>query len=381
MKAFEFQTVRDIHCASGSAAQLGKHLAQRFSARRVLLITDAGIVRLGLLENTLHSLHSHGFHTHVFSDVIADPPEAVVEAALAQGRAHKSDIVLGFGGGSAMDSAKVIAVLLGTSQPLKTLYGVNQVQGARSIPLVLVPTTAGTGSEVTPIAILTTGESQKMGIVAPQLYADFALLDADLTHNLPAIVTAHTGIDAMVHAIEAYTAQHKKNPLSDMLAREALRLLGQNLLTAIHTPDNQSARTNMMLGAMLAGQAFANAPVGGVHALAYPLGSIYHLSHGLTNALMLLPVLRFNLPQAQALYAELAPLLAPNATGHAEDSLHALEYLCSQAIGRMRLSDYGITWEALPELAQMAMSQTRLLQNNPRPIGVEDALALYQQAW
>ena len=173
-------------------------------------------------------------------------------------------------------------------------------------PLIQVPTTAGTGSEVTPISIVTTGATTKMGVVSPLLLPDLALLDAELTLGLPPAVTAATGIDAMVHAIEAYTSKIKKNPLSDLLAREALRLLAANLDQAVHNGHNREARQAMLLGACLAGQAFANAPVAAVHALAYPLGSHFHLPHGLCNALMLPPVLAFNMATSSICLAGMA---------------------------------------------------------------------------
>ena len=193
------------------------------------------------------------------------------------------------------------------------MYGIGKVQGAR-LPLVQVPTTAGTGSEVTNISIVTTGATSKMGVVAPQLYADLAILDASLTLGLPPAVTAATGIDAMVHAIEAYTTAHLKNPLSDMLARQALSLLSSNLVRVCRNGQDLAARQAMLLGAMLAGQAFSNAPVAAVHALAYPIGGMFHVPHGLSNALVLPHVLRFNLGHATPLYAELAAIVAPQAT-------------------------------------------------------------------
>ena len=194
-----------------------------------------------------------------------------------------------------------------SDQALADIYGIGNVTGKR-LPLVQVPTTAGTGSEVTNIAIVTTGATTKMGVVAPQLYADLAILDAALTLGLPPIVTAATGIDAMVHAIEAYTSKHKKNPLSDALAREALSLLSSNLIRACEQGDNLEVRQAMLLGACLAGQAFSTAPAAAVHALAYPIGGIFHVPHGLSNSLVLPHVLRFNLPNAAKLYAELAAI-------------------------------------------------------------------------
>ena len=194
--------------------------------RRALLVTDAGFLRTGLADAPLHSLQAAGIEVHVFSDVQADPPEAIVLAGVAQAQMFHVELIIGLGGGSSLDVAKLIAVLAPGHQELAQLYGIGNVHGQR-LPLVQLPTTAGTGSEVTHIAIVTTGATSKMGVVAPQLYADLAILDASLTLGLPPAVTAATGIDAMVHAIEAYTSRLLKNPLSDMLATQALSLLSR----------------------------------------------------------------------------------------------------------------------------------------------------------
>lgn len=271
MQPFSFATTAQILCESGSATRLAELCRER-EARRVLVVTDPGITRLGMLDPILPGFAAAGLAVEVFDQVQADPPEAVVLQAVDQAKALRAELVIGFGGGSSMDVAKLVALLAhpACGQELQDLYGVGNARGRR-LPLIQVPTTAGTGSEVTPIAIVTTGETTKLGVVSPLLLPDLALLDADLTLGLPAAVTAATGIDAMVHAIEAYTSRHKKNPLSDLLAREALRLLCAHLDEAVHNGRNREARQAMLLGACLAGQAFANAPVAAVHALAYPL--------------------------------------------------------------------------------------------------------------
>lgn len=251
-------------------------------------MTDEGVLRTGLLALPKLSLEQESMTPPVFSDVLADPTEAVVLNAVDTARHHEADLVLGFGGGSFMDVAKLVAVLAGSRQAIREMYGIGKVSGQRR-PLVQVPNTAGTGPEVTDIAIVTAGATTKSGIVAPQLYADLAILDAALTLGLPPTVTAATGIDAMVHAIDTYTSRQKKNPLSDALAREALSLLSRNLLRACEQGGDIEARQAMLLGACLAGQAFSNAPVAAVHALAYPIGSIFHVPHGLSNSLVLPP--------------------------------------------------------------------------------------------
>ena len=381
---FSFSTVPDMHLEWGGAARLGTLMAERFSARNLLLVTDRGLIDAGLIAPIETALTEAGFTVTLFDEVVADPPEAIVRGCTEVARARGVDIVVGLGGGSSLDIAKLVAVMIGSDQDLSQMYGIGNVTGSR-VPLALVPTTAGTGSEVTNISIITTGETTKMGVVSRQLYADFVLLDAELTVGLPQIHTAATGIDAMVHAIEAYTSKHKKNPLSDALAREALRLLGGSLLDACKDGKNREARENMLLGAMLAGQAFANSPVAAVHALAYPLGGHYHLPHGLTNALMLGPVLRMNAKVAAPLYAELADALSVPGEGSAEERseafvAHMLELMDESGAPR-RLRDVKVTDNSLAMLAADAMKQQRLLVNNPVEVTEDIALELYREAY
>lgn len=384
MGMFVFNTAPSVICGAGSLSQTGQLLADR-GAARVLVVTDPGIKELGLLSGLEQSLKQAGIAFWVFSKVCPDPSDAIVQQALSMAREHNIEAVIGIGGGSSMDVAKLVALLTESEQSLEQVYGVGLAKGTR-LPLIQVPTTSGTGSEVTPVAIITTGSSTKKGVVSPLLLPDIALLDVELTLGLPAAVTAATGIDAMIHAIEAYTSQHKKNPLSDSLARQALALLSSNIMTAVHQGDQIEAREKMLLGSMLAGQAFANAPVAAVHALAYPLGGHFHIPHGLSNSLVLPQVMRFNASVAAEQYAELAQIIDPGiATGSAEAMtealISALERLI-QALGLPnRLRDMNITRDQLPLLATDAMEQQRLLANNPREVTYEAALAIYQRAY
>lgn len=301
MSHFQFQTVPNIISGLGSIQELQNVLSSK-AYRKLLLVTDAGMVKNQLHLPILQILDNLNIEYVIYADVQADPPEQVVLDAANYAKQQNVDAIIGFGGGSSLDVAKVIALLAhpDQTQSLQEMYGVNQVTTAR-LPLILIPTTAGTGSEVTPISIVTTGETTKMGIVSPILYADIAILDATFTQNLPAHITAATGIDAMVHAIEAYTSKHKKNIYTDILAKYALKLLNHNLPKVLKDGNDLEARQNMLFGSMLAGQAFANSPVAAVHALAYPLGGHFHLSHGHTNALVLVEVLKFNAPNAKIL--------------------------------------------------------------------------------
>ncbi|MEC4720657.1 iron-containing alcohol dehydrogenase [Noviherbaspirillum sp. CPCC 100848] len=381
---FTFSTVPNIVSEPGIAKRLGDLVTQHFpQARRALLVTDNGFLKTGLVDAPIASLKGAGLCVAIYSDVVADPPEAVVLHAVSEARQNDTDLVIGLGGGSSMDVAKLIAVLAGSDQELKTMYGIGNVKGSR-LPLIQIPTTAGTGSEVTPISIVTTGATTKMGVVSPKLYADLAILDAELTLGLPSKVTAATGIDAMVHAIEAYTTKHKKNPLSDMLAQKALELLSRNILAACEDGKNLAARQAMLLGAMLAGQSFANAPCAAVHALAYPIGGIFHVPHGLSNSLVLPHVLRFNAPSAAGLYAELADIVAPGASGSTEAKTEALIRQMDEIARRTgietQLRQVGVAESDLDRMADDAMLQTRLLTNNPREVTRADARAIYAAA-
>ena len=385
MNSFVFSTVADVVVGAGASEQIGDMVAT-MGISRVLIVTDAGIIQFGLLDKAILSLNAHNIEYSVYADVVADPPESVVMDAVAKAQVFECDAVIGFGGGSSMDVAKLLAVLINGEQSLSEIYGVDQVTGGR-LPLIQVPTTAGTGSEATMVSIITTGETTKAGVVSRTLLADKIILDASLTIGLPPHVTAATGIDAMVHAIEAYTSKRLKNPLSDMLAREALRLLADNIVTAVKEGGDLEARGAMLLGAMLAGQAFANAPVAAVHALAYPLGGNYHIPHGLSNSLVLPYVLRFNAPAAAELYAEIAPLIMPGKV-LPDDPVAVTElladYFLSLAVDlglQTTLREMDIPEDDLPKLAKESMLQQRLLINNPREVGMDDSLAIYRQAY
>ena len=385
MSDYLFSAVPDVLVGPEASKQLGD-LAVSMGITRALIVTDRGIIQFGLLDSATNSLNASKVEYELYADVVADPPESVVMDAVTEGQAFNCDGVIGFGGGSSMDVAKLLAVLIKGEQSLSDIYGVDQITGGR-LPLIQVPTTAGTGSEATMVSIITTGETTKAGVVSRTLLADKIVLDASLTLGLPPHVTAATGIDAMVHAIEAYTSRRLKNSLSDMLAREALRLLAGNIVVAVKQGDNLDARGSMLLGAMLAGQAFANAPVAAVHALAYPLGGNYHIPHGLSNSLVLPHIIRFNGPSAGDLYKEIAPLIMPGKS-LPDDALVVTEMLAEHFLSlaedlglQTSLSQMNVPEGDLPKLAEEAMLQQRLLINNPREVSVDDSLEIYRQAY
>ena len=388
-QSFSFTTCKKLICEINACENLAQECQ---GLERVLFITDAGVAGLNLHQSALCSLEKAGIQTFVFDEVEADPSESVVLNAVAMAKKIDAQCIIGFGGGSSMDVAKLVSFLAQpeNTQSLNDLYGIESAKGSR-LPLIQIPTTAGTGSEVTAVAIVTIDSEEqhasKMGAVSTLFLPDVAILDAQLTLNLPAHITAATGIDAMVHAIEAFTSKIKKNPLSDMLAKQALHLLAGNIYQAVHEGDDLSARQNMLLGAMLAGQAFANAPVAAVHALAYPLGGHFHIPHGLSNSLVLPEVMKFNLPAAASLYAELAPIIFPHLSfpnspmEAAQQLIQALEILIQELGLPNQLRQMNISESHLEKLAEDAMLQQRLLANNPREVSYDDALAIYQAVY
>lgn len=386
MTPFVFNTTPSVVFEPGAARRFGAIAGPRLG-RSVLFVTDPGLRRLGLCDAAIASLEGEGVAVAVFDAVEADPSLATLMKAVEAGRAAGATGVAGFGGGSSLDVAKLAALLIGSGEDVDGAWGVGQAKGPR-LPLALVPTTAGTGSEVTPVSIITVGEEEKRGVSSAIILPDVAILDAELTLGLPPAITAATGVDAMVHAIEAYASKSaNNNPLSRMLARQALQLLGANIEEAVSNGTNLEARSAMLLGSMLAGQAFANSPVAAVHALAYPVGGTFHVPHGLSNALVLPHVLRFNAPDAAHLYAEIAADAFPHLAaeegvqGRCAAFIEALAGLSARVGLQPRLRDVGIPEAALGKMAADAMKQQRLLVNNPRVVGEADALAIYRAAW
>lgn len=385
MKPFVFSTTKSIVSEIGAVARIAE-ICSQLDISKPLIITDQGIVDVGLMQPLDTAFKKAGKEYFCFDQVVADPPESIVLSAVAYAKKLEVDGIIGFGGGSSLDTAKLVALLANSDEQLADIYGVDTVRGQR-LPLILIPTTAGTGSEVTPSAIVTTGDTTKAGVVSSVLLPDVALLDASLTLGLPSHVTAATGIDAMVHAIEAYTSAIKKNPYSDLLAKQALTLLSSNIVEATFNGSNVEARQAMLLGACLAGQAFANAPVAAVHALAYPLGGHFHIPHGLSNALVLIQVMNFNLSHCADLYAELAPSFSDSISLNGNDeavSQALISYLASlikQLKLPVNLAEMGIDKTDINVLAQDAMLQTRLLVNNPKSVTIEDVLNIYHKAY
>ncbi|PKI01244.1 alcohol dehydrogenase [Glaciecola sp. 33A] len=384
MKSFIFSTTKSIISEIGVISKIAE-LCHSLNILRPLIVTDQGIIDNGIMAPVINAFNNAQMQYWCFDKVVADPPESVVLEAVEYAKQSKIDGVIGFGGGSSLDTAKLVALLANSDESIADIYGVDNIKTKR-LPLILIPTTAGTGSEVTPISIVTTGATTKTGVVSAELLPDIALLDASLTVSLPPHTTAATGMDAMVHAIEAFTSAIKKNPLSDMLAKSALDLLSQNILEATFNGENLEARQAMLLGSCLAGQAFANAPVGAVHAMAYPLGGQFHVAHGLSNALVLPHVMTFNKSHCADLYAELAAHIMPgkevdnSSLQTAEQLIQFLHELIAKLQLPQSLAEIGIQKKHINSLANDALQQTRLLINNPKTVSLEDAKQIYLNA-
>ena len=383
MKTEIFSTTPRIVMGSGCVARLPEEV-RRLGGASVLLVTDPGVVKAGIAARLTALLADAGLGVEVFDKVEADPRYEIVEDALAALTASGANLVIGLGGGSSLDMAKITAVMASNEGPVGKYFGIDLVPN-RGLPTILVPTTAGTGSEVTPIVILSDhGEKLKKGVVSPFLFPACALLDAELTLGLPPAVTAATGMDALIHAVEAYTSINA-TPTTDMLAKEAIKLIFHNIRTAYANGVNLAARENMLRGAMLAGMAFANAGVTAVHAFAYPIGAEFHIPHGIANTIMLVPVMRFNQTGNLKRFAKLAkffgvPTDGPPDRQAAAAAGTALTELAEDLRVPQHLAAYGVKEEHVPALSDAVLLVTRLLANNPRKLTRDDAEAIYRQA-
>ncbi len=377
-----FQTTPRIVMGSGSVAGIPAE-ARRCGAGKVMLVTDKGLVEAGIVEPVEKALAAEGMTVERFDSVDPDPRYEIAAEAAKVTKDFGADVVLALGGGSPIDIAKVAAALVVNDDPVQSYFGIDMLPKP-GLPTIVVPTTAGTGSEVTPIAILSDeSEKLKKGIVSPYLFPKSAVLDPDLTVGLPPHVTAATGMDALIHAIEAYTSKNAYT-MSDMCAEQAILLISDNLRTAFANGKNIEARAKMMEGSLLAGMAFANAGVTAVHAFAYPIGAEFHVPHGIANSIMLASVMEFNMLGNLAKFARMAELLGENTEGlsQRDAALVAVEAMACMAADvkiPQSLGEFGIRDEHIPGLAQGVMKVTRLLDNNPRELTVADAEEIYRR--
>ena len=365
----------------GCAPQCAEFLAQR-GVKRVLLVSSSPV--LSALGEVTAALKKSGVKIVSAPPVDCEPTRALFEKVLQTAQTEKVDGVLGIGGGSAMDVAKLAAALVNGKQTPVEIFGINLLRG-RELPLVCLPTTAGTGSEVSPNAILLDEtEELKKGAVSPHLVPDAAFVDPRLTISVPPAVTAATGLDALTHCIEAY-ANKFAHPIVDIYALQGIRLISANLVRAVRNGDDLEARTALALGSLCGGLCLGPVNTAAVHALSYPLGGRFHVAHGVSNAVLLPHVLRFNCSAAPERYAEISGALGIAGNGSPQSTAeHGVEFLgeLSRQCGvPQKLSDFGIPRAAIPALARAAMQVTRLLKNNLRALTEADAVRIYEAAY
>jgi len=342
---------------------------------RVLILTITPL--LGALQPLIGELEKQGIHIAIYTAITQEPSFEDLHRVLSEATPFDPDLVLGIGGGSVLDVAKLVAAQLGNPQSLNDYVGIGLLKG-RSRKLICIPTTSGTGSEVSPNAILVDNkDNQKKGIISQYLVPDIVYVDPMLTIGVPAAITAATGLDALTHCLEAYTNKFAQ-PFIDLYAFEGMRLIAANLVRAVKNGGDEEARSQVAMGSLLGGFCLGPVNTAAVHALSYPLGSSFHLPHGLSNALLLPHVMEFNLPAARDRYTGVARALG---VATAEDSVETIRQLIRDCGIPATLKEVGVPYDAIETMAADAMKVTRLLNNNPRPVSKEDAIAIYQAAY
>ena len=381
--AYQFQTPTKIISGIGSTAEIIKELND-LHAKKVLLITDPGLVQAGVAQQVVEMLKQAAVEVEIFDAVEPDPSIQVATKAAEMAKNVKANVLIALGGGSAIDTAKSAALLVTNGGYLKDYAGVNKVVKP-ILPLIAVPTTAGTGSEVTIFAVMSDPEKQEKFTISGALIAPaVAVLDPLLTLKLPPSVTAFTGMDALTHAIEAFTSSIAQ-PATDALALSAIKLVLKHLPVAVGRGDNIKARDGMLQASLLAGIAFNNAFLGLAHAIASPLGGHFHVPHGLANAVMLPYVMEYNLPTAVRRYAEIGRALGLQAVGDtpravAEKTVAAITQLARDINIPEKLSNIGAKEELLPLVARDALKSIQL-KFNVRNASEKEILALLQKAY
>lgn len=385
MSLYHFQTVKHLVHGAGALDQLVDKLALLdVPLRRVVLVTQNAMHGLGVTERVKAQLAARDIDVAVIDNVEIEPTlENIEQVFREQVAPRQPDALLAIGGGSVLDAAKLFAVMLTNEQSLRSMLGIDQVARA-GLPTVLVPTTAGTGSEVTPNAIVTLPDEElKVGVVSRHLLPALVLLDPLLTLSLPKAITAATGMDAFTHSLESFIS-NKANPVSDTFALESMRLIAGSIVEAYQQPDSVRARSDMLLGSTYGGVALTAAGTAAVHALAYPLGGKFHVTHGVANAMLLPHVMAFNLDSC-------APRLKRAALvcglAREEDSDETAAHKLIEQIAAWTatleipqdLAAFGVREEHLPEMAVAASKVTRLMVNNPKPLSLDDIQALYRR--
>ncbi len=359
--------------------------AKKLGARRVLVVMDRGLAETGMPSRILEPLKQGSVKAELFTNLEPEPSPASADEGAALAREHKAQAVIGVGGGSSMDVAKAVAMLAKNQGSAQDYIGLGLVK-QKGLPSILIPTTAGTGAEVTFTAVFTMRESKsKGGINDEKMFPDLALLDPELTMGCPPKVTAFTGMDALTHAIEAFTSR-QANPASDLYALEAVRLIGANLRNAVYRGEVAETRSRMLFGSYCAGMALANAGVGAAHALAYPLGALFGINHGTANAVLLPHVMEYNVPAAMERFARLAEALGVCCEGLslrdcALEAVDAVFQLSSDIGIPENLGSLDIPEDSLEEMAEGSLKVARPMANNPKPVQFEDALEIYRNAF
>lgn len=366
---------------NGSLSRLSPEIISA-GCNRIIFITIEPL--LPALAGVMDQLKSKGLEVFSDTSIITEPSFHDFEGLMFKIRKLAPDMVVGIGGGSVLDVAKLVAAQLDNNQLLTEITGIGLLKG-RNIKLICIPGTSGTGSEVSPNAILIDEiDDQKKGIISPYLVPDVVIVDPLLTRGLPPEITAATGIDALTHCMEAYTNKFAQ-PFIDMYAYEGMRLIAANLVSAVKNGNDENARSNMAMGSLLGGFCLGPVNTAGVHALSYPLGSTFHLAHGLSNALLLPYVMEFNSIAAPERYADVAVALGcireKQDSETAKKGVEKIRSLIKECGLPARLRDVGIPIEALPAMANDALKIQRLLKNNPRHISEKDALHIYNQAY
>ena len=380
---FEFQVRPRLLYRQGLVEELGHEIAQR-PERRMFIVGDMGVQRAGLLDRVVKGVSGSAEIVGVFCDVPANSSVLSVERGAALAREAGADVILAIGGGSPIDTAKCMRMLISEGGALRNYEGYN-ILTRPLVPMIAVPTTAGTGSEVTPFAVIRDEEAHlKMTFGSPFLAPDLAILDPEMTRALPMPLTAATGMDALTHAIEAF-ASREANPISDALALQAIDLISNNLRAATHTPDDMQARGQLLIGSAMAGMAFASALLGVIHAMAHAVGGTFPLHHGLLNSILLPHGMRFNSTTVPNRFSRIARAMGVNAGGRAEedvieDGILAVAALAADCGLPSRLRDLEMIEDALPALAEVALTDAAIF-TNPREAMTEDILALMRAAW
>lgn len=385
MTGIEFYTNGHIISEADSMRQKLGALAKQYRATSAIIVTDSGITQLGYVDIAQQSLQEAGIQVVVFDGVVADPPVEVVNDAIVVARDNSCDLIIGLGGGSSIDTAKIVALHSNNFESINDILD-QDVSEFDKLPLFAIPTTAGTGAESTFVSVITAQDGSKKAIYTPNILPDVAILDATLTLKLPPHITAATALDAMVHCIEAYTSRTKKNPISDALAVKGLQMLWSNFEKVMNQGDDIEARSNMLLGSTLAGIAFVNSSVAAVHGLSYPLSIKFHVPHGHANALVMCGVFSFNLSAAAPLYAELAHAVMPSQTANMTDLdaanlfIDQLKMFLQTSGLKYRLSELDITEQDIPVLADIVTNTyARLIATNPKDMTVDEVTTIYKE--